>query len=144
MLVTPNHLFSGVFFVDFSISDLADSLWQNQLRYILLVCENVWDIWKFLWDEILSSWCSRPLERDQQSLKWSSNKNTSQVPRPTCFSKDKWVGPKSDHWLCLSLIHALTHALTNWLLFSKLDSCNPGVWRCQHKTCWGCYCCWCW
>ena len=96
MLVTPNHLFSGVFFVDFSISDLADSLWQNQLRYILLVCENVWDIWKFLWDEILSSWCSRPLERDQQSLKWSSNKNTSQVPRPTCFSKNKWVGEPGD------------------------------------------------
>ena len=40
--------------------------------------------------------------------------------------------------------HSLTHSLTDWLLFSKLDWCDPGVWRCQLKTCWGCYCCWCW
>jgi len=49
------------------------------------------------------------------------------------------IGPESDHWLCLSL----THSLTDWLLFSKLDWCDPGVWRCLLKTCWGCYCCWC-
>ena len=24
--------------------------------------------------------------------------------------------------------------LPNWLLFSKLDRCDPGVWRCQLKT----------
>ena len=30
------------------------------------------------------------------------------------------------------------HSLTDWLLFSKLDACDPGVWRCQLKTCWGC------
>ena len=40
--------------------------------------------------------------------------------------------------------NSLTHWLTDWLLFSKLDWCDPGVWRCQLKTCWGCYCCWCW
>ena len=51
-----------------------------------------------------------------------------------------FIGPESDHWLCLSVTNSLTHSL----LFSKLDWCDPGVWRCQLKTCWGCYCCWCW
>ena len=54
------------------------------------------------------------------------------------------IGPESDHWECLSLTDSLTHSLTNSLLFSKLDWCDPGVWRCQLKTCWGFYCCWCW
>ena len=39
---------------------------------------------------------------------------------------------------------SLTYSLTHSLLFSKLDWCDPGVWRCQLKTLWGCYCCWCW
>ena len=43
------------------------------------------------------------------------------------------------YWLCLSLTHSLTHSLP----FRKLDWCDPGVWRCLLKTCWGCYCCWC-
>ena len=45
-----------------------------------------------------------------------------------------------------SLGMLVSNSLTNWLLFSKLDWCGPGVWRCQLKTCWGCYCCscWCW
>ena len=51
-----------------------------------------------------------------------------------------FIGPESDHWECLSV----THSLPNSVLFSKLDWCDPGVWRCQLKTCWGCYCCWCW
>ena len=49
------------------------------------------------------------------------------------------IGPESDHWLSLSLTHWLTH----WLLFSKLDWCGPGVWWCLLKTCWGCYGCLC-
>ena len=47
-------------------------------------------------------------------------------------STDLFIGPESDHWL-------LTHWLTDSLLFSKLDWCDPGVWRCKVKTCWGCY-----
>ena len=31
-----------------------------------------------------------------------------------------FIGPESDHWLCLSLTHSLTH----WLLFSGLDGCE--------------------
>ena len=46
--------------------------------------------------------------------------------------------------LGMLVTHSLTHSLTNWLLFSQLDWCDPGVWGCQLKTCWGCYCCWCW
>ena len=34
-----------------------------------------------------------------------------------------------------SLANSLTHWLTHSLLFSKLDWCDPGVWRCQLKTC---------
>ena len=47
------------------------------------------------------------------------------------------IGPESDHCLPLSLTNWLTDSLTHSLLFSKLDWCDPGVWRCQLKTCWG-------
>ena len=43
--------------------------------------------------------------------------------------KSVFIGPESDHCLPLSL----THWLTNWLLFSKLDWCDPGMWRCHTK-----------
>ena len=36
------------------------------------------------------------------------------------------------------------HSLTDALPFSKLVWCDPGMWRYQLQTCWGCYCCWCW
>ena len=39
------------------------------------------------------------------------------------------------------------HWLTDSLLFSKLDWCDPGMWRRQLKICWSCNCCWwgsCW
>ena len=49
-----------------------------------------------------------------------------------------FIGPESDH--CLPC-HSLTHWLTHSVLFSKLVRCDPGVWRCQLKTCWGCYYC---
>ena len=52
-----------------------------------------------------------------------------------------FIGPESDHWLCLSVTPSLPNSLTDSLLFSKLDWCDPGVWRYQLKTCWGCYCC---
>ena len=42
--------------------------------------------------------------------------------------------------LPLSLTNWLTHPLT----LSRLVWCDPGVWRCQLRTCWGCYCCWLW
>ena len=35
-----------------------------------------------------------------------------------------------------SLTHSLTDPLTDSLLFSKLDWCDPGVWRYQLKTCY--------
>ena len=38
----------------------------------------------------------------------------------------------------------LTYWLTHSLLFSKFNRCDPGVWRCQLKTCWCCNCCWWW
>ena len=47
-----------------------------------------------------------------------------------------------------SLVMLVTNWLTNWLAnslpFSKLDWCDPGIWRWQLKTYWGCYCCWFW
>ena len=51
-----------------------------------------------------------------------------------------FIGPESDHSFPLSL----TDWLTDSLLFSKLYWCDPGVWRCQLKTCWCCNCCWWW
>ena len=46
--------------------------------------------------------------------------------------------------LAMLVTHWLTDWLTNSLPFSKLDWSDPGVWRCQLKTCWGCYCYQCW
>ena len=38
--------------------------------------------------------------------------------------------------LAMLVTNSLTHSLTNSLLFSKLDWCDPGMWRWQLKTCW--------
>ena len=65
-----------------------------------------------------------------------SNQNV-QIYLKWCKSILVFIGPESDHWLCLSVTHWLTHSL----LFSKLDWCDPGVWRYQLKTCSYCYCC---
>ena len=54
-----------------------------------------------------------------------------------------FIGPESDHWLCLSVTPSLTHWLTHSLPFSKLYWFEPGMWRWQLKTCWSCYYCWC-
>ena len=51
---------------------------------------------------------------------------------------------RSLHCLPLSLTHWLTDSLTHSVTFSKLDWCDPGVWRYLFKTWWGCYYCWCW
>ena len=69
------------------------------------------------------------------------------VPLPsmlayTTFLGDQqhiFIGPESDHWLCLSV----TDSLTDSCLVNLIDV-TCGLWRCQLKTCWGCYCCWCW
>ena len=52
--------------------------------------------------------------------------------------RDLWlvfIGPESDHWLCLSVTHWLTHSLP----FSKLNWCEPVMWKWQLKTCWSCW-----
>ena len=48
--------------------------------------------------------------------------------------------------LATLVTNSLTDSLLNSLLFSRLDWCVPGVWRCQLKTCWCCswWRCWCW
>ena len=56
-------------------------------------------------------------------LRWVAN-NTSPIIVYPCYS--------------------LTHWLPHYVQFSKLNWCDPGVWRWQLKTCWGYYCCWCW
>ena len=38
-----------------------------------------------------------------------------------------FIGPESDHWLCLSVTHWLTDSLTDSVTFSKPDWCDPGV-----------------
>ena len=46
--------------------------------------------------------------------------------------------------LAMLVTHSLTDSLTHSVTLSKLYWCDPGVWRCQLKTYWGCCCCWCW
>ena len=60
--------------------------------------------------------------------------------------------PTFSRWLPLPYFYrtrvrtwaTLVSELTHWLLLTRVDWFDPGVWRCQLKTCWGCYCCWCW
>ena len=54
-----------------------------------------------------------------------------------------------DYWsrvrsLAMLVTRSLTHSMTDWLPLSKLDWCDPGMWRWQLKTCWSCFCCRCW
>ena len=67
-----------------------------------------------------------------QGKTWSSQTNSVRLVI--------FIGPESDHCLPLSVTDWLTHSLP----FSKLDWCDPRVWRCLLKTCWGCHWCWCW
>ena len=65
-----------------------------------------------------------------------------------CHKSISWlvfffIGPESNIWQSLSVTHWQTHPIP----FSRLDWCDPGVRRCQLKTCWYCNCCWwgsCW
>ena len=87
------------------------------------------------------SWCCKL--SNQLVIALGSYKTKEFLVQLTYDTCSFFIGPESDHCLPLSL----THWLTDWLLFSKLDWCNPGVWRCQLKTCWCCNCCWwgsCW
>ena len=54
--------------------------------------------------------------------------------------KHIFIGPEFDHigYLC----HSLTHSLTPSCLVNLIDV-TLVKWRCQLKTCWGCFCCWC-
>ena len=54
-------------------------------------------------------------------------------PEIEMFIQNLSLPYRSNHWLALSLTLSLSH----WLLFSRLDWCDSGVWRCQLKTCWG-------
>ena len=45
-------------------------------------------------------------------------------PEKECFLFYFFIGPESDHWLCLSVTDLLTHC-TDSLTFGKLDSCDP-------------------
>ena len=56
-----------------------------------------------------------------------------------CGSSSLFIRPR-----VRSLATLVTHSLPNSVLFSKLDWCDPCMWRYRLKTCWGCYCCWCW
>ena len=73
---------------------------------------------------------------------WSSSVSIS------CFNVQSSIGHLSCFYrtwvrsLAMLVTHSLTNSLTHSLPFSKLDWCDPGVWRCLLKICWGCYCCW--
>ena len=53
-----------------------------------------------------------------------------------------FIGPESDHWLCLSLTHSLPNWLTDCCLVNLIDvtlACEDA-----NSKLVGCYCCWCW
>ena len=51
------------------------------------------------------------------------------------FSSQQFLSDRSP--IIGNACHSLTDSLTHSVTFSKLDWCDPGVWRCQLKTCWG-------
>ena len=83
----------------------------------------------------------------------------SQIGLCKTRERQKPLPPLEGKFICLKLRYfyrtrvrslgmLVTNSLTDWLtdslLFSKLDWCDPGMWRWQLKTCWDCYCCSCW
>ena len=100
----------------------SDFIWRSEIIFSYLILEKAFDQMS----------CCRHQNRPELFLKPPNLQLRTMLIL--------FIGPESDHWLCLSLTHSLTH----WLPFSKLDWCDPGVWRWQLKTCWSYYCCWCW
>ena len=98
--------------------------------------------------------CSNNTKRISQGLwrsqAWNVTSKTKYDLKEVCWKDCKEVNTSGYFYrtrvrsLAMLVTHWLTDSLTNWLPFSKLDWCDPGVWRCQQKTCWVCYCCWCW
>ena len=131
----------------------SSSLWKQREEYCASLIQKAWkvkpNIVLFIWlsSNLINLFCWRVFAQFQFPFS-RCTKTEPQVPQWarwfSFLSNSVFIGPESDHWEGLSVTHSLTHSLTDWLLFSKLDWCDPGVWRCQLKTCWGCYCCWCW
>ena len=106
--------------------------WHNNPGNWVLVL-----VQKFKWKKQAFFWCWKL--SNQLVIALGSYKTKEFLVQLTYDTCSFFIGPESDHCLPLSLTHWLTH----WLLSNKLDWCDPGMWRCQLKTCWGCYCCWC-
>ena len=77
------------------------------------------------------AFCGFNLSNNNSLIKLSMNQNLSLSNLFNIF-----IRPESEHLSTL-----VSNWLTHWL--SGLDSCDPGVWRCQLKTCWW-WCCWRW
>ena len=89
----------------------------SRVRYLLPFIKSVCFFLKFI------------IFEDERSLV-----DIDQLPNISFRFFIKWaqlffIGPESNHCLPLSLTRSLTDWLTDSLLFSKLDWCDPGVWR---------------
>ena len=82
-----------------------------------------------------SSWLNCAL-RDDEAVYWVSIGLYEAVAVDNYRTRVRSLFTLVTNWL--------THWLTDSLLFNKLYWCDPGVWRCQLKTCWCCNCCWWW
>ena len=108
------------------------------------------------WDHIIQMQCNFIIPWDHlllhlllapqgEELAWESPQG---FPEQRAFI-DCWSGGQYWYWGCFyrtrvrSLVMLVTNSLPPSLLFSKLDWCDPGVWRCPLQA-RGCYCCCCW
>ena len=87
----------------------------------------------FLVNTLLTSWI--PLSSEMYCVHLMLPNIFRQRKCGDCTFYRTWVQS-----LAMLVTHSLTDWLTNWLPFSKLDWCDPGMWRWQLKTCWSCYC----
>ena len=111
-----------------------ENKYRIRIIYFVLFCQTIrTDVFWVHWPShaIISNGCQPSIQRCDVTFK-SINAWLNSTEH---FYRTR---VQSLHWLPFSLTH-----FTHWLLFSRLDWCDLEVWRWILKTCWGCYCCWC-
>ena len=129
-----------------STSEDKGQCWGHGGRPLVVFCSTDWDAHYSIAMEQMSALLFQ-IDTETSQISWKTETSlTSQwLNWFKLYQTHIFNCPEQlNRWTCHSLTDSLTHSLTHWLPYSKLDWCDPGVWRCQLKTCCGFYCCSCW
>ena len=154
----PNFLYHFQAFLQTNVVTFCQFVWKLLISAVVVIV-----IWQFLW-QICSSlgsillltmlYCRKRFTR-AGNFQFRINVKCEILflgilESPYYRTRVRSLAMLVTHWLTNSLTHSVTfpiigyacqwlpNSLTNSLLFSKLDWCDPGMWRWQLKTC--CYC----